>query len=107
MSHPYFHARSSARKFGGEAADYLAVHEWFDQAREAVADARRGALLHSRLGIFLCEQVFGPAITRRSDGALVPTRRIGEQHILEDLGRIPTLHDWLGDAPHESGSVVA
>jgi len=27
---------------------------------------------------------------------VVPVRFIGEQHVLEDLGRIPTVADWLG-----------
>jgi hypothetical protein len=26
----------------------------------------------------------------------VPVRFIGEQHVREDLGRIPTVEDWLG-----------
>jgi hypothetical protein len=29
-------------------------------------------------------------------------RFIGEQHILEDLGRIPTVADWLGKIQPES-----
>jgi len=45
-------------------------------------------------GIFLCERIFGVAITN-SDGKQVPVRYIGEQHIREDLGRIPTAQDWL------------
>ena len=32
----------------------------------------------------------------------MPTRFIGEQHVLEDLGRIPTVHDWLGKIQPES-----
>jgi hypothetical protein len=29
-------------------------------------------------------------------------RFVGEQHVLEDLGRIPTVHDWLGRIQPES-----
>jgi hypothetical protein len=29
-------------------------------------------------------------------------RFIGEQHVLEDLGRIPTVADWLGKIQPES-----
>jgi hypothetical protein len=29
------------------------------------------------------------------DGAVVPIRYIGEQHVREDLGRVPTAQDWL------------
>jgi hypothetical protein len=32
-----------------------------------------------------------------STGRVLPVRFIGEQHVMEDLGRIPTVHDWLGN----------
>ena len=49
--------------------------------------------LHHSLGIFMLEQHFGPVI-QISTGRTVPVRFIGEQHVIEDLGRIPTLADW-------------
>lgn len=30
MAHPFHHALSSARKWGGRPEDYLAIHNWFD-----------------------------------------------------------------------------
>jgi hypothetical protein len=30
-----------------------------------------------------------------SAGRILPVRFIGEQHVIEDLGRIPTVADWL------------
>jgi len=30
-----------------------------------------------------------------SDGRVVPTRWVAEQHVNEDLGSIPTMADWL------------
>jgi hypothetical protein len=30
MAHPYHHALSSAKKWGGEVSDYLPLHAWFD-----------------------------------------------------------------------------
>ena len=45
-------------------------------------------------GIFLAERLFGIAIVN-SDGREVPVRFVGEQHVREDLGRIPTAQDWL------------
>ena len=45
-------------------------------------------------GIFLLEKLFGVAIVN-SDGNQVPVRYVGEQHVKEDLGRIPTAQDWL------------
>jgi len=38
--------------------------------------------------------VFGVAIVN-SAGTQVPVRYLGEQHVKEDLGRIPTAQDWL------------
>ena len=99
MAHPWHHAQSSARRFGGVPDDYLAVHGWFDQTKGHWADARHRAVLHSSFGIFLCEQFFGPTLKRASDGKHVPTRLLGEQHVLEDLGRIPTVQDWLEGLP--------
>jgi len=37
-----------------------------------------------------------------STGRVLPVRFIGEQHVLEDLGRIPTVADWLGKIQPES-----
>lgn len=94
MSHPYYHAQSSARRHGGEAADYLALHEWFDETKAHMPDPRHRALRHHAEGIFLAVQVFGVTIQNR-EGKEVPTRILGEQHVKEDLGYIPTVKDWL------------
>jgi hypothetical protein len=99
MSHPHYHSKSSARRFGGVASDYHAPHEWFDQVKAHLPDVRHRAVLHSSFGIFLAQQVFGEVIFRKSDGAEVPTRLLGEQHVLEDLGFIPTVQDWLKGLP--------
>ena len=45
-------------------------------------------------GIFWAEKEFGVVITN-SDGKQVPVRFIGEQHVMEDLGWIPTIKDYL------------
>lgn len=91
---PYHHALSSAEKFGGVGDDYLAIHQFFDASKAHFADFRHRALRHHTEGIFLAERIFGVTI-RSSDDREVPTRFIGEQHIKEDLGRIPSLQDWL------------
>lgn len=95
MAHPFHHARSSVRKFGGDVGDYLAIHQWFDQTKAHLADSRHRLVLHNSFGIFLCEQQFGVTITRQSDGKEVPTRLIAEQHVFEDYGKIPTLEECL------------
>jgi hypothetical protein len=94
MAHPLQHAKSSARKFGGRLEDYLAIHSWFDESKAFLPDFRHRALRHHAEGIFLCERIFGLAITN-SEGTQVPVRYIGEQHVKEDLGCIPTAQDWL------------
>jgi hypothetical protein len=58
------------------------------------ADFRHRALRHHAEGIYLCEKIFGLTITL-STGKVIPTRWVGEQHIKEDLGRIPSIQDWF------------
>jgi len=94
MSHPYHHALSSAKKYGGKPQDYQAIHDWFDESKKFLPDIRHRAMRHHAEGIFMCESIFGVTITN-SDGKQVPTRFIGEQHVKEDLGMIPTVTQWL------------
>lgn len=102
MTSTVFHAESSARIWGGVAADYQAVHDWFDETKSHMADYRHRALRHHSFGIFEAEKVFGHAIIN-SDGKTVPVRYIGEQHVLEDCGgMIPTVADWLNGIPIKS-----
>ena len=101
MAHAIHHAESSAKKFGGEAHEFLALHEWLDSSKSHLADFRHRALRHHSEGIFQLEQLFGSTITL-STGRILPVRLVGEQHILEDLGRIPTVADWLGKIQPES-----
>jgi len=98
MAHPIEHAKSSARRFGGRPEDYQAIHDWFDESKKLVADFRHRALRHHAEGIFLAETIFGHAIVN-SDNREVPVRYIGEQHVREDLGRIPSFQDWIAEVP--------
>jgi hypothetical protein len=93
MAHPYHHALSSVKKWGGCVEDYAAIHDWFDASKEILADFRHRALRHHAEGIFMCETIFGRTITN-SAGKVIPVRWIGEQHVTEDLGRIPSFADW-------------
>jgi hypothetical protein len=88
MSHPLHHAISSVKKFGGTIDDYLPIHNWFDETKAHYPDMRHRSLRHHSEGIFWCEKEFGVYITN-SDGKMVPTRAVGEQHILEDIGLYP------------------
>lgn len=94
MRHPYHHALSSVRKWGGEAKDFLELHSFFDESKAHIADIRHRALSHHSEGIFMLERLYGTTITL-STGRVVTTRLIGEQHVLEDLGFIPTVADWI------------
>ncbi|MCG8584117.1 MAG: hypothetical protein MI757_05340 [Pirellulales bacterium] len=91
---PVHHAESSAQKYGGVADDYLDLHQWFDESKLLLPDFRHRALRHHTEGIFMAERIFGSTITN-SNGRQVPTRFLGEQHVKEDLGRIPTVQDWF------------
>ena len=94
MAHPYHHARSSAKKWGGTVEDYIRIHTWFDESKMIVADFRHRALRHHAEGIFMAETVFGATVTLPA-GRQIPVRWIGEQHVREDLGFIPSFTDWM------------
>ena len=94
MAHPYHHALSSVTKWGGTPEEYLPVHAWFDESKLIIADYRHRALRHHAEGIFMAEKFFGTTLAL-SNGKIIPTRWIGEQHVREDLGRIPSFADWV------------
>lgn len=99
MSNSFYHAQSSARKWGGVPEDYIAIHEWIDASKAHFGDARHRALRHHTEGCWEAERVFGLTITvkkkRTGVEVRVPVREIAEQHVFEDLGYIPSLADWL------------
>ena len=94
MADAWHHAVSSSRKWGGDPHDYLPIHKWFDETKAHFADPRHRALRHHSQGIDWAIQFFGATITT-STGRMVPVRWIGEQHVTEDFGFIPTLADFL------------
>lgn len=94
MSKPLVHARNSAAKFGGTADDYLAIHDKMDSTKMAHADVSHRCVFHSSLGVFLIEELFGRTLVN-SDGNEVSVREVAEQHVVEDLGFIPSLSDWM------------
>ena len=90
------HCKSSKSRFGGKEEDYHAIHAWFDESKAHVPDIRHRMLRHHSQGIEECEKTFGIYL-QNSDGKKVPVKSIAEQHILEDLGFIPTLQDWISN----------
>jgi hypothetical protein len=100
MAHPFHHAKSSAKRFGGKPEDYQALHDFMDSSKSTYASWQHRAILHNAFGIYIAERIFGATITN-SDGKQVPTRVVAEQHVKEDLGWIPTVQDWMKHLGHE------
>ena len=97
MGKSYHHAESSAKKFGGKMEDYLEIHVLLDSSKMAFADNRHRALTHNSWFVnHILPKIFGETITN-SEGKLVSTIDIAEQHILEDFSNlfIPTAQDYL------------
>lgn len=97
---PLIHAKISVKKYGGCVEDYMEIHNFFDSSKAAMPDVRHRAILHSAFGIFVVEKIFGDYITN-SDGKMVSVRDVAEEHVLQDLGFIPTVEKWLGELPIE------
>lgn len=95
---PYLHGKISVKKFGGVVEDYQEIHDFIDSSKAHFPDMRHRALLHSSFGIYICEQLFGINIVN-SEGRKVSVRDIAEQHVIDDLGRIPTVQDYLKGMP--------
>lgn len=108
---PWSHARNSVKNHGGKPEDYIGVHEFFDSSKATFADVRHRSMLHHSFGIFIAERVFGACpncgscsaqrlpYMLNSDGAKVQVRDVGEEHVIEDLARIPSPQDYLIGMP--------
>ena len=95
---PHIHAKNSAKKHGGKPEDYQAIHDTMDSSKSAHASMRHRLVFHSAFGVYLVERIHGILMTN-SDGAKVSVRDIAEDHVLEDLGTIPSLDRWLEGMP--------
>jgi hypothetical protein len=93
---PLLHANISRKAWGGTVEDYLPIHNFIDSSKMAMPDVRHRAILHSAFGCFVVEQVFGTYITN-SVGKKISTRDIAEEHIIQDLGFIPTMENYLNN----------
>ena len=93
---PYLHGRIHAKKYGGKPEDYADIDDFIDSSKSAVPDVRHRAILHSAFGCFIVERMFGR--TRlNSDGREYSPRDVAEDHILQDLGFIPTMEQYLNN----------
>ena len=93
---PLIHAKVSVKTYGGVLEDYLPIHNFIDSSKAHVPDVRHRALLHSSFGCYLAEQMFGTYITNK-DGQQISVRDIAEEHVIQDLGFIPTVEKYLGN----------
>ena len=92
----FLHGKIHAKKYGGSPDDYADIDDFIDSTKQAVADVRHRAILHSAFGCFLVEKVFGR--TRiNSEGREYSPRDIAEDHIQQDLGFIPTMEQYLNN----------
>ena len=102
MANSWIHAQASARHFGGKPEDYHPIHLWIDQFKSTLGDVRHRSFLHHSKGPFMAEEQFGPsiwvdAVDRRTGETVrkeIMVRDIAENHIVEDLGWIPSPADW-------------
>lgn len=95
MAHPNLHAKSSAKKFGGKPEDYIHLHEWMDETKGWIGDSLHRMFRHHSEGIFEMEKRFGPEF-KNSDGKIVYTRYVGEQHVREDCNNyVPSAKEWI------------
>lgn len=62
---------------------------------------RHRAILHNTMGPFIAARVFGTHFTNSAD-RMVDVRQVCEDHIIEDLGRLPTVTEFLDLIPIES-----
>lgn len=104
---PYIHAKNSVKKWGGIPEDYMEIHDFIDSTKAHIGDMRHRALLHNTFGCYIVEKVFGQILVKpdgsavktsyitNSDGVKVQVRDIAEQHIIDDLGFIPSVQDYL------------
>lgn len=101
MAKPTIHSKNSVAKFGGVESDYHEIHDFMDISKSAHADMRHRMVLHHALGCYIAEKVFGRTIVN-AEGKEVNVRDIAEQHILDDLGFIPSLTEWVNEMNQES-----
>lgn len=96
MMKPFLHSKIHVKKYGGKPEDYADIDDFIDSTKQAVADVRHRAVLHSAFGCFLVEKVFGRTRTN-SEGREYSPRDIAEDHIQQDLGFIPTMEHYLNN----------
>ena len=84
---PYHHARASAARSGNDWREDLKIHEFIDSSKTAFPDLRHRMILHST--------DLGGELAARAFPDRLDARELVKNHIIEDLGQVRTIHDWL------------
>jgi len=92
----WYHAKSAAHKWGGKPEDYIEIEEFIDSSKKVIGDSRHRSMYHHTLGVWLCQEIFGRTI-QVAEHKVVPVRLIAEQHIIEDLGWLPSPADYINN----------
>lgn len=77
------------------------MEEFIDSSKQVIGDVRHRSLYHHTLGVWLCQEIFGRTIQVGDRGIEVPVRLVAEQHIIEDLGWLPSPADYIKGMPIE------
>ena len=93
---PHLHGNIHAKKYGGKSEDYADIDDFIDSSKMCVPDVRHRAILHSSFGVFVVEKMFGRT-RENSAGKTYSPRDVAEDHILQDLGFIPTMEHYLNN----------
>jgi hypothetical protein len=97
MANAMIHSKSSAKRFGGVAEDYMEIHMKMDCSKAYISSNLHRALTHHSFWIHeVMIPIFGYVLTN-SDGKDVAVKDICEVHILEDfmMKYVPTAQDYL------------
>jgi hypothetical protein len=95
MGHPIQHAKSAQKRWGGNWEDYIHLEKWMDETKGWIGHSIHRMFRHHSEGIFEGEKIFGESFIN-SDGKIVYTRYVLEQHVKEDCnGIIPSAKDWV------------
>lgn len=88
------HCHKSVEKYGGKEEDYVFIHQWFFQLKNHYNDDKVRIILYHSLGCYFAEQCLGTLFTN-SSGKKVSTRDVAEQHIINELGTLPSVQQAL------------
>lgn len=91
---PIDHAMLHAKKYGGQWQDYIEIDDFLDDSKSAHPSMKHRAIFHHSYGTYLVERIFGHQLINSDQKAFSP-RQVAEDHIIQDLGFLPSVDTWL------------